>query len=85
MAQMFIASAIASSTRLTTNSAVSRMLRTVSLGAPLWRCSTPSVTTAGSWLSTLKKLKGAALTIPSRSTVVTSAIGRGTTAPISNL
>src|SRR5260370_31924423 len=39
----------------------------------------------GSSEKTLKKLKGAALTLPFASRVVTSAIGRGTTTPHSNL
>jgi len=43
------------------------------------------MTSGGSSLSTLKKLKGAALTLPARERVVTSAIGRGTTRPISSL
>ena len=40
---------------------------------------------AGSAERQLKKLNGAAFTMPSLEMVVTSAIGRGTTAPISSL
>ena len=39
----------------------------------------------GSSEKTLKKLNGAALTLPFSSSVVTSAIGRGTTTPHSSL
>jgi hypothetical protein len=39
----------------------------------------PSTTTVGTELTALKKLNGAALTRPALSTVVASAIGRGTT------
>jgi hypothetical protein len=39
----------------------------------------PSTTTGGTELTALKKLKGAAFTRPASSTVVTRAIGRGTT------
>jgi hypothetical protein len=39
----------------------------------------PSTTTGGTELTALKKLKGAALMRPEPSTVVASAIGRGTT------
>jgi hypothetical protein len=45
----------------------------------------PSATTGGTELTALKKLNGAALTRPAPSTVVTNAIGRGTTVEISSL
>src|ERR1700704_2562359 len=45
----------------------------------------PSAMSGGSSEKTLKKLKGAALTSPFSSHVVTSAIGRGTTTPHSSL
>jgi hypothetical protein len=45
----------------------------------------PSTTTGGTELTALKKLNGAALTRPEPSTVVASAIGRGTTVLTSSL
>src|ERR1700719_1809923 len=45
----------------------------------------PSTTTGGTELTALKKLNGAALTRPEPSTVVASAIGRGTTVLMSSL
>ena len=45
----------------------------------------PSTTTGGTELTALKKLNGAALTRPFASTVVASAIGRGTTVLTSSL
>ena len=45
----------------------------------------PSTTTGGTELTALKKLNGAALTRPDASTVVASAIGRGTTVLTSKL
>src|SRR5882672_10598510 len=45
----------------------------------------PRTTSAGSSLNTLKKENGAALTTPSLPTVVTRAIGRGTTSAASSL
>jgi hypothetical protein len=61
------------------------MLRVVSLGVESALCCRPSTTSGGSSEKTLKKLNGAALTLPFSSSVVTSAIGRGTTTPHSNL
>ena len=51
----------------------------VSFGVPSGRDCKPRTTSAGSSLNTLKKENGAALTTPSLPTVVTRAIGRGTT------
>ena len=65
MAVRFMASAIASSTRLTTNSPVTWILRVVSLGVPSWLCCRPSTISAGFSENTLKKENGAALTTPS--------------------
>jgi hypothetical protein len=50
----------------------------VSFGAASGLCWSPSTISGGSSEKTLKKLNGAALTTPSRPTLVTSAIGRGT-------
>jgi hypothetical protein len=80
-AQRFIFSAIASSTRFTTNSCVRRMFRAVSFGTPGERSPGHRPTMGGESPSTLKKLNGAAFTRPSRSTVVVNAIGRGVTSP----
>ena len=63
-AQMFIRSAIASLTRLTTNSRVARMMRTVSLSVPSALSSIPSATIGGSWLKQLKNENGAAFGTP---------------------
>ena len=82
---MFIASAIPSSTRLTTNSPAPAMLRVVSFGLLPGRCCSPSTISAGSSEKTLKKLKGAAFTTPSGDRLVTSAIGRGVTLAQSSL
>ena len=84
-AQTFIASSIAAQTMLTVKARVSRTLRPVSFCAPLGRYSTPSATSAGSAERQLKKLNGAALARPCASIVVTSAMGRGTMAPIISL
>ncbi len=73
----FIASAVASSTRLTTNSCVSRMLRAVSFGSPSSRSPGQKPMMGGSLPRALKKLKGAAFNLPSRESDVTQAIGRG--------
>ena len=80
-----MASRMALLTMLTVNSSVRAMLRTVSLGVSSSRFSTPSATMAGSADRQLKKLNGAALARPSGPSVVTSAIGRGTTVPIRSL
>ena len=82
---MCIASAIARETMLTVKTSVSRMLAAVSLKRRSAWFSTPSARIGGSADRQLKKLKGAAFTRPAPSTVVTSAIGRGTTAPIISL
>ena len=89
-AQMFMASAMAFETMLTVKARVSRTLRpvsfcSVSFCGPVGRYSTPRARMAGSAERQLKKLNGAAFTMPSREMVVTRAIGRGTTAPISSL
>ena len=84
-AQTCIASAIACETMLTVKTSVRRMLRPVSLNRMSGWFSTPSARIGGSADRQLKKLNGAALIRPSGSTVVTSAIGRGTTVPISSL
>ncbi len=81
----FMSSAMASSTRLTTNSPVMWMLRVVSLGEPSALCCRPSTMSAGFSENTLKNENGAALTTPSGLSVDTSAIGRGTTRPHSSL
>ena len=65
--------------KLTTNSPVSSMLRTVSL-----RPSELNRTTGGRPLATVKNECGARLPWPSASTVETQAIGRGTTRPVSS-
>ena len=70
---------------LTVKACVSRTLAPVSFWRPSGRYSTPSARMAGSDDRQLKKLKGAAFMAPWRSTVVTQAIGRGTTAPIRSL
>src|SRR4029077_18561545 len=74
-AQMFIRSASASSTRLTTNSPLSLILRSVSLYSSSLAAPglIPSTTTGGTELTALKKLNGAALMRPEPSTVVASA------------
>src|SRR5262249_21997055 len=81
VAGRFMASAIASSTRLTTNSPVRRVLRVVAFGEPSSLCCRPSTTSAGCSENTLKNENGAALTTPAGLIDVTSAIGRGTTSP----
>jgi hypothetical protein len=55
------------------------------LGLKSALCCRPSTRRGGSSEKTLKKLNGAALTLPFSSSVVTSAIGRGTTTPHSSL
>jgi hypothetical protein len=73
-----MAAAMASSVMCTTNSPVRRMLVAVSFCAISWRLLTLSMTTGGSSPIMLNMLKGAAFTVPSTPSVVTSAIGRGT-------
>jgi hypothetical protein len=80
-----MARAIASSTRLNTNSPTSRMLTVVSLAPPSGLRRSPSTTSGGSSANTLKKLNGAALMGPLALCEVTSAIGRGTIRPPSSL
>src|ERR1035438_3014018 len=55
------------------------MFRAVSLGVPSSRSPGANARMGGAAPSTLKKLNGAALTLPSGLRVVTSAIGRGVT------
>ena len=61
------------------------MLRVVSLGVPSALCCRPSTISAGFSENTLKNENGAALTTPAGDSVVTSAMGRGTTSPHSSL
>src|ERR1700684_3895137 len=84
-AQTCIASAIARDTILTVNTSVRRTLSAVSLNDMSGWFSTPSARIGGSADRQLKKLNGAALMRPDGWTVVTSAIGRGTTVPIISL
>ena len=65
--------------KLTTNSPVASMLRTVSL-----RPSELNSTTGGRPLATVKNECGARLPCPSASRVETQAIGRGTTRAVSS-
>jgi hypothetical protein len=78
----FIASTVASDTRLTTNSPVARMFAAVSLKLPPGPRSMPIATTGGSCPITLKKLYGAALTTPASDSVVIQAIGLGVTVAV---
>ena len=80
-----IARASGSSVRLTTNSPVRWMLAQVSLIRPSGRLLMATMISGGSSAKTLKKLKGAALTTPVGPTVVTQAIGRGSTKEIRSL
>jgi len=84
-AHRLICPANASLTRLTTNSPVSWMLRTVSFGIPGSRQSIPRTTVGGDAAIMLNRLNGAAFSRPLRSIEVTSAIGRGTTLLINSL
>ena len=70
-----------SSTVLTTKSPVARMLRSVSLGSPPRRLIEMPIR-GGRLVIALKYEKGATLKRPSGPTVLTNAIGRGTTTPI---
>src|SRR5439155_14545117 len=85
MAVTFIAEAVSSATRLTTNSPVSRMLARVSLAWPDERRPTPMPITGGSDEKALKKEYGAAFNAPWTSWDTTQAIGRGTTVDTSSL
>src|SRR5712692_6603412 len=78
---MFIFSAISSVTRFTTNSRVSRMFRAVSF-SPVSRSPTDTPRTTGRLDTPMLKENGAQLSIPSRLTVDTKAIGRGMNAEI---
>ena len=73
MLVMFIATAIDLGTRFTTNSASQRCLRSCPSGRPSGCGRTAIITTGGSWLTTLKRLYGAALRAPSAERVVTMA------------
>ncbi len=79
MAQVFMASASASSTMLTTKDPAAPMCRVVSFGAWSGLCCRPSTTSGGASENTLKNEKGAAFTTPPGPSVETSAMGRGTT------
>src|SRR4051812_50114303 len=61
------------------------MLSCVSFGRPSERRLAANMQSGGSSQNTLKKLKGAALTTPDGPTVVTHAIGRGSTNDASTL
>jgi hypothetical protein len=81
-----MAFAVASSTRLTTNSPLRRMFLSECLVAPsLARGLMPTTQTGGSSLNTLKNENGAQLAIPFSLRVEIQAIGRGITSPISSL
>jgi hypothetical protein len=73
-----IFSAIASSDRCTTNSPVRAMLTAVSLSVPSATRFTLIITMGGSSPSMLNIENGAAFTVTSSPSVVTSAMGRGT-------
>ena len=77
-----MARASGSSVRLTTNWPVRSMLFQVSLRRPSGRLLMANITSGGSSAKTLKKLNGAALTVPVGPIVVTQAIGRGSTKEI---
>ncbi len=79
MAQVFMASASASSTMLTTKDPAAPMCRVVSFGEWSGLCCRPSTTSGGASENTLKNEKGAAFTTPPGPSVETSAMGRGTT------
>src|SRR5260221_11099255 len=68
-----------SSTRLTTNSCVSRIFRAVSFGEPSARSPGAMASIGGSAASKLKKLKGGAVIFPSGRIVGTNAKGGGVT------
>jgi hypothetical protein len=72
-------SANPSSTRLTVNEPMSRICADVSFGEPSGRDCNPRTMSGGASANTLKNENGAALTMPPGPSVVTSAIGRGTT------
>jgi hypothetical protein len=70
---------------LTTNSPVRSMLIAVSFCRPSGLRLDANMHSGGSSQNTLKKENGAALTTPVGPTVVTQAIGRGSTNPASSL
>jgi hypothetical protein len=61
------------------------MLTVVSFGRPSGPKLAANMQSGGLSQNTLKKLNGAALTTPVAPTVVTQAIGRGSTKPVSTL
>src|SRR5918992_1619978 len=78
----FMASAMASTTTLTTNSPVSSILARVSFRlSPAWRDEENTIV-GGSYATALKKEKGARFTSPAADMLDTKAIGRGTTTPV---
>jgi len=79
-----IFAATASSQRWITHSPRASRLAAVSFGVPSSRSAGAKTARGGSVPMTLKNENGAALTTPAASTVVTSAIGRGTTSPASS-
>src|SRR5439155_19842560 len=78
-----MASSSGSLTTFATNSFVSRMLRSVSLGSS-WRSPMAMATSGGSLEIALKYENGAKFGTPLALTVDTNAIGRGTTAEMRN-
>ncbi len=72
------------SARFTTNSSRARMLRAVSFSSPPRRPMLMA-TIGGSLPTKVNELNGAALTLPSAPSVVTQAIGLGTTTPVISL
>ena len=77
--------AIGSVTALMTNSPLAAMLRCVSLSSSWSSSATTMPRSAGSMERQMYELKGAALSTPFAPKVVTSAMGRGTTAAMRNL
>ena len=75
--------ATGSSQRWMTHSPFAIRFAAVSFGVPSSRSAGASTAIGGSTPMTLKKENGAALTRPAASTVVTSAMGLGTTSPAS--
>ena len=80
-----IASAVDSSTRLTTNSPVRRMFFSVCLIVPSERRLKLTMHSGGSSEITLKNENGAQFATPFSFQVEIQAIGRGITSPISSL
>ena len=83
--EMCMALAVASSTRLTTNSPVRRMFFSECFMAPSLRGLMPITQSGGSSENTLKKENGAQLATPFALQVEIHAIGRGMTRPMSSL